>query len=59
EEKKFNQGRSSINFVIQFQEDYLNSSIQKIQVLVDYEKTKLDFKKAQGTLLDELLKKAL
>lgn len=59
EEKKFNQGRSSINFVIQFQEDYLNSSIQKIEARVDYEKTKLDFKKAQGTLLDELLKKAL
>ena len=59
EEKKFNQGRSSINFVIQFQEDYLNSSIQKIQAMVDYEKSKLDFKKAQGTLLDELLKKAL
>ena len=59
EEKKFNQGRSSINFVIQFQEDYLNSSIQKIQAMVDYEKEKLDFKKAQGTLLDEILKKTL
>src|SRR3989338_8517712 len=59
EEKKFNQGRSSINFVIQFQEDYLNNSIQKIEALVDYEKEKLDFKKAQGILLDELLKKAL
>ncbi len=59
EEKKFNQGRSSINFVIQFQEDYLNSSIQKIQAMVDYEKTKLDFKKAKGSLLDELLKKTL
>lgn len=59
EEKKFNQGRSSINFVIQFQEDTLNSSIQKIQATLDYEKARLDFKKAQGTLLDELLKKAL
>lgn len=54
EEKKFNQGRSSINFVIQFQEDYLNGATGRIQAIIDYEKAVIDFKKSEGTLLDFL-----
>ncbi|HBQ21088.1 MAG: hypothetical protein A2Z91_09575 [Deltaproteobacteria bacterium GWA2_38_16] len=59
EEKKFNQGRSSINFVIQFQEDYLNSATQHIQSLLEYQKTVIDFRKSEGTLLGYYLKAIL
>ncbi len=59
EDKKFNQGRSSINFVIQFQEDYLKSSLNYVQSLLDYEKAVIDMKKAQGTLLNEYMELSL
>ncbi|MBI4040508.1 MAG: TolC family protein [Deltaproteobacteria bacterium] len=54
EEKKFNQGRSSINFVIQFQEDHLQSSKELIFEKLSYQKALIDLKRRQGALIETL-----
>ncbi|MEK7790188.1 MAG: TolC family protein [Deltaproteobacteria bacterium] len=59
EEEKFNQGRSSINFVVQSQEDYLVSQSNAIQVLLNYEKTLLDLKRSEGSLLEEMIQELI
>lgn len=59
EEEKFNQGRLSINFVVQSQEDYLVSQSSAIQALLNYEKALLDLKRSEGTLLEEIIKEIL
>lgn len=59
EEEKFNQGRLSINFVVQSQEDYLASQSSAIQALLNYEKALLDLKRSEGTLLEEIIKEIL
>lgn len=56
EERKFNQGRSSINFLIDFQEDYLLSSSAHILSLLNYQKALIDLRKSEGTLLDTYMK---
>ncbi len=56
EEEKFNQGRLSINFVVQSQEDYLVSQSNYIQALLNYEKALLDLKRSEGNLLEEIIR---
>jgi len=52
EEKKFNQGRSSINFVIQFQEDTLNSQKALLQSKLSYTEALIDLKRTRGDFFE-------
>jgi len=59
EEEKFNRGRSSINFVVQSQKEYLDSESQFVLSLLNYKKALLDLKRSEGELLEEILKEVL
>ncbi|MBI2608084.1 MAG: TolC family protein [Deltaproteobacteria bacterium] len=53
EEKKFNQGRSSLDLVIDYQEDLLAAQTNKLQSILQYKEAYINWQLAQGVFVKD------
>ena len=53
EEKKFNQGRSSLDLVIDYQEDLLTAQTNKLQSILQYKEAYINWQLAQGVFVED------